>query len=92
MKQRIDLGKAAEAEGFGALALSASRTHRNATTARLPFTQAQSRALSGLVRSEVQDARKAGAEKRRVTCRRCFLRVARRRAWANLVHPDKRLL
>ena len=66
MKQRIDLEKAAEAEAFGALAVKAGRKHRSVRTAGRPFTRAQSRALSELVRSLVQVAREAGAKKRRV--------------------------
>jgi len=67
MKQRIDLEKAAAAEAFGELAVSADHKHRNAGTAEGTFTPAQGRALSELVRSLVQVAREAGAEQRPVT-------------------------
>jgi hypothetical protein len=66
MKRSIDLEKAVEVEAFGALAVSANRKHRNAAAPGRPFTPAQSRALSELVRSLVRVARGAGAEKRRV--------------------------
>ncbi len=69
MKRRIgiDLERAAEAEDFGALALSAERKHRDAPTTGEQFTPAQSRALSDLVHSLVQVAKEAGAEQKRVT-------------------------
>ena len=67
MKQRIDLEKAAAAEAFGALAGSAGHNHRSAGTGEGAFTQAQSRALSELVRSLVHVAREVGAEQRPVT-------------------------
>jgi methylmalonyl-CoA mutase cobalamin-binding subunit len=67
MKRRIDLEKADGAEVFGALAVGADGKHRRAGVAGRGFTPAQTRALSGLVRSLVQVAREAGAEERRVT-------------------------
>ena len=69
MKRRkgIDLERAAEAEAFGALAVSAERTHQDAPAAANQFTPAQSRALSDLVHSLVQGAKRAGAEQRRVS-------------------------
>jgi hypothetical protein len=67
MKQRIDLEKAARAEVFGALAVGADRKHRSAGVTGRTFTPAQTRALSGVVRSLVQVAKEAGAEQRRVT-------------------------
>jgi hypothetical protein len=69
MKRRIgiDLERAAEAEAFGALAVSAERKHRDAPTKGSQFTPAQSRALSDLVHSLVQVAREAGAERKRVS-------------------------
>ena len=67
MKQRIDLNKAAQAEAFGALAVGADSKHRTVGVAGRPFTPAQSRALSDLVRSLVHVARGAGAEQKRVT-------------------------
>jgi hypothetical protein len=67
MKQRIELEKAAAAEAFGGLAMSAGHKHRSAGTAVGAFTQAQGCALSELVHSLVQVAREAGAEQRPVT-------------------------
>ena len=67
MKQWIDLEKAAEAEAFGALAVSADCKRRRATATGRPFTPAQRRALSELIRSLVQVARGAGAERKRIT-------------------------
>lgn len=69
MKRRsgIDLERAAEAEAFGALAVSAEPTHREAPAAANQFTPAQSRALSDLVHSLVQVAKGAGAEQKRVS-------------------------
>ncbi len=64
MKRQIDLEKAADAEAFGALAVSHRRRHRRAG---LPITPAQRRALSDLAGSLVQIARDVGAEGRRVT-------------------------
>jgi hypothetical protein len=66
MKQRIDLDKAAQAETFGALAVTSNRERRNVPTAGRSFTPAQSRALSELIHSLVQVARKAGARRRRI--------------------------
>ena len=66
MKQRIDLEKAAAAEAFGALAVGADHKHRNTGTPGGRFTPAQSRAVSGLVRSLLQVAREAGAEQKPV--------------------------
>ena len=66
MMQRIDLVKAAGAEVFGALAVGADRKHRNVGVAGRTFMPAQTRVLSGLVRSLVQVAKEAGAEQRRV--------------------------
>ena len=66
MKQRIDVHKAADTEVFGALAVGADRKHRNGRTAGR-FTPAQNHALSNLVRSLVQIARRAGAGHGRVT-------------------------
>lgn len=63
----IDLERAAEAEAFGALAVSAERTHQEATAAANQFTPAQCRALSDLVHSLVLVAKGAGAEQRRVS-------------------------
>jgi len=67
MKQRIDLDKAAEAEAFGALAVSPNRQRRSVPAAARSLTPAQSRALADLIHSLVQVARKAGAGRRRVT-------------------------
>ena len=69
MKRRvgINLERAAEAEAFGALAVSAARKHRNTPANGRPFTPAQSRALSDLVRSLVKVAKEAGAEQKRVS-------------------------
>ena len=67
MKRQIDLEKAADAEAFGALAVSHRRRHRRAGAAGLPITPAQRRALSDLAGSLVQIARDVGAEGRRVT-------------------------
>ena len=67
MKQRINLEKAAEAEAFGALAVSANRKHRGTGAGGTRFTPAQSRALSDMARSLVKVAREAGAEHRRIT-------------------------
>jgi len=67
MKRRVDLDRAAEAEAFGALAVSAERKHRVAPIPGERFTPAQSRALSDLVHSLVQVAKEAGAEHKRVT-------------------------
>jgi hypothetical protein len=69
MKRRIgiDLERAAEAEAFGALAVSTERKHREVPTTEHQFTPAQSRALSDLVHSLVQVAREAGAEQKRIT-------------------------
>lgn len=69
MKRRtgIDLERAAEAEAFGALAVSAERKHRHASGNGHRFTPAQRRALSDLVHSLVQVARQAGAEQKRVS-------------------------
>ena len=67
MMQRIDLQKAAESEAFGALAVGADRRHRSSGVAGRPFTLAQGRALSDLVRTLIQVAREAGAEQRCVT-------------------------
>jgi predicted amino acid dehydrogenase len=67
MKQRFDLDKAAEAEVFGALALSENRQYRNTPATGTQFTTAQGRALSELVRSLVHIAREAGAEHKQVT-------------------------
>ena len=71
MKRRIDLRGAADAESFGALAVGASREHRNSAAgnsgaAGRPFTEAQSRALSEMAISLVQIARSAGAEQQPV--------------------------
>ena len=70
MNRRInldDLQNAAEAEAFGALAVSANRKHRSAGGAGRQFTPAQHRALSDMARSLVKVAREAGAEHRRIT-------------------------
>jgi len=70
MKQRIDwddLEEAAEAEAFGALAVSANRKHHSEGGAARRFTPAQNRALSDMARSMVKVAREAGADHRRVT-------------------------
>ena len=67
MKQRIDLHKAAQAETFGGLAVSANRKHRAGTDYEGQFTPAQTRVLSDLARSLVKVAKAAGAERRRVT-------------------------
>jgi hypothetical protein len=69
MKRRINLQKAADAEAFGALAVGPTRKHRNSAAAGRPFTPAQSRALSDLIRSLVRIARRSGAEHRRITIR-----------------------
>ena len=69
MKRRIavDLERAAEAEAFGSLAISAESKHRKASANGCRFTSAQSRALSDLVHSLVQVAREAGAKRKRVS-------------------------
>lgn len=67
MKSRIDLKKAAEAEAFGALAVSAKRKHHREDGVGRHSTPAQNRALYHLVHSLVQVARQAGAEHKRVT-------------------------
>ena len=67
MKQRIDLEKATKAEVFSALAMGADRKHRSAGVAGRTFTPAQTRALSGVVRSLVHVVKEAGAEQSRVT-------------------------
>src|ERR1035438_6197076 len=70
MKQRIDLEKATRAEVFSALAVGADRKHRSAGVAGRTFTPAQTRALSGVVRSLVHVVKEAGAEQSRVSGRR----------------------
>ncbi len=67
MNRRVNLERAAEAEAFGALAVSARRKHRSGPTAGRSFTPAQTRAVSDLVHSLVRVARKAGARGKPVT-------------------------
>ncbi len=62
MKRQVDLERAAQAEAFGALALSRRRRHRKRSGNGEPFSMAQGRAVSEVVRSLVRVAKVAGAK------------------------------
>lgn len=66
MKRHIDLAKAADAEGFGALAISPRRKHRTALPGKGTLTESQKRVLSDLALGLVRMARSAGANNKRI--------------------------
>jgi len=66
MKRRINLAKAVDAEVFGALAVG-SGAKGPGDGAVVPFTPAQRRALGDMVQSLVRVARRAGAQRKRVS-------------------------